>query len=113
MEAKTEIITFRVSQKELKIIEKKITKSGLNISEYLRRSALDQKIVVLEDLKKFVVELKPLRSISNNLNRLLILIHQERLKVININEISEIEELKEKVDEIWQLLNLLMGKIGK
>lgn len=110
MEQKTERIIFRVTKNELKVIEEKVKKSNLKMSEFARMTILGKKIIVIEGTEKIVRELKPLRAISNNLNRLTILCHQGKIEVLNINDL---EELKEKVDAIWPLLSSLMGKMKK
>lgn len=107
MEHKIKKITFRVTSEELKIIEDKVKKSNLKKSEYMRHSALNKKIVVIEDLKKFI---KVLRGIGNNINQLTILSHQGKINIIEENDLIEV---KEKVNEIWQLLNSLMAKTKK
>ncbi len=104
LEYKTEKITFRVTPGELRAIEEKAKKSNLKVSEYVRRSSLDKKIVVIEEIKEFTKELK---GIGKNINQLLILVHQGKIEVVNEKGLTE---LKEKVNEIWRLLNLLMGK---
>lgn len=107
MEHKIEKITFRVTPEELKIIEDKAKKSNLKRSEYIRRSALNKRIVVIEELKEFI---KVLRGIGNNINQLTTLSHQGKIDIIEKNDLTEV---KEKVNEIWQLLNSLMAKTKK
>lgn len=104
LEHKTEKITFRVTPKELKVIEKKSEKSNLKISEYVRCAALDKKIIVIDDLRDIATNLK---GVSKNLNQALILAHKGYIKEIDI------EPTKEQVEEIWQLLNSLMVKMKK
>lgn len=107
MEYKTVVETFRVTKSELKVIEEKIKKSNLKKSEFYRRAVLNKKIIVVDDIKEFV---KEIRGIGKNLNQLTILAHQGKVKLVNETGIIE---LKEKVDEIWPLLNSLMGKMLK
>jgi len=113
MDKRTERISFRVTPNELAIIEKKIKKSNLSKSEYLRRVALGKEIIVIEGMNDVIRELRLLRGISNNINRLTILAQQGRLKILDVSILKEFEELREKVDSIWPLLNSLMGKIKK
>ena len=104
MDYKTEKKSIRFSQKELMIVEKKAEKAKLTLSEYIRQSALDKNIVVIEDLKEFT---KELRAIGKNLNQLTILTHQGKISCVNL------ENTQKKVDETWQLLNSLMVEMKK
>lgn len=104
MEYKTERKTIRFTTEELRIIEEKTDQANLNISEFIRQSALNKNIVVIEDLKEFT---KELRGIGKNLNQLAILAHQGKIKCIDL------ENNQKKVDEIWQLLNSLMVEMKK
>lgn len=104
LDYKTEKKSIRFSQKELTVIEKKAEKAKLKLSEYVRQSALDKNIVVIEDLKEFT---KELRAIGKNLNQLAILAHQGKINCVNL------ENTQKKVDGIWQLLNSLMVEMKK
>lgn len=105
-----EVLTFRVTKDESKIIEELVKKSRLKQSEFFRRSILGKKITVIEGIESLVEEIRVLRSISNNLNQLTVLAHQGKIEILNINDL---EKLKEKVDNIWPLLNSLMEKMRK
>lgn len=104
MNHRTEKKTFRLTPEELKVIEIKARKANLNISEFVRRAALDKEIVVIEELKEFT---KELRGVGKNINQLAILAHQGKISVV---EEKDLINVKEKVNEIWQLLNFLMAK---
>ena len=104
IEYRTEKLSFRVTEYELKKIEKKAAKANMNLSEYLRRMALNGEIVVIDELKNFI---KDLNGISRNLNQLTILVHQGKVKFLNLST------TKERVDQIWQSLNLLTEKMRK
>lgn len=104
IEYRTEKLSFRVTEDELKKIEEKAAKANMNISEYLRRASLGRNVVVIKELKDFT---KDLRGISRNLNQLTILAHQGKIKFLNLST------TKERVDQIWQLLNSLTEKMRK
>lgn len=101
---RTEKITFRVTEKENIKIQKKAKKANMTISEYLRYTSLNKKIIVIEDIKELT---KELRGIGNNLNQLTILCHKGKITC------PDISETKKKVTEIWHLLNSLTEKIKK
>ena len=97
-EEKKEVkITFRVSSDEMERIEKKIEKSKLSRSEYLRKATLDKKIVVVEVLTEYSTEL---RRIGNNINQL--------TKAVNTGFVEDtggkLDEIQKELREIWQQL---------
>lgn len=103
IENRTLKITFRVSGKEDKKITERAKKANMTVSEYLRYSALNKQIIVVEDTRDLI---KELRGIGKNLNQLTILCHQGKITCLDISE------TKKKVSELWQLLNLLIKRKG-
>lgn len=59
-------VTFRLSDEELEILKEKISSSGKNQQEYLRRAALSQNITNMDELKELIPEMK---RQGNNLNQ--------------------------------------------
>ena len=98
---KSKFIGFRVTEAEYNKIEKKAQKAKMNISQYVSLSALDRDIVVFEDLKDLIHQLS---KVGNNLNQITMLVHQGRVKAVDL------ESVKKVVEEIWQLLNSLTEK---
>lgn len=88
----------RVSEKEYKKFEELVEKSKLNKSEFMRRSILKKKIIVIENMKDLTIEL---RRIGNNLNQL--------TRAVNAGEVKDIKELKEIKDK----LNITFDEIIK
>ena len=82
------------------ICEKAVT-ANMSLSGYLSTAALDKKIVVIEDLKNILPQL---RRIGANLNQIAILCHQGRIACPDLTSIEK--EMK----EIWRLLTLLTDK---
>lgn len=99
--------SFKVDDKELKIIAKKAKQAALNTSEYLRAAALDKSIIVIENGSGFSELIKEVKRIGNNINQLTALCHQGRIVVVQENDLGKI---KEKVNDIWRLLNSLTAK---
>lgn len=64
---RTEILTFRVTPEEKKLIETKALSSYRLVSMYLRDCALDKEIIVIDGVKDVTNEL---RRIGNNLNQI-------------------------------------------
>ncbi|MGJ0847801.1 DUF6290 family protein [Tissierella praeacuta] len=98
MDYKTEKKSIRFSQKELMIIKKKAEKAKLSLSEYIRQSALEKDIVVIEELKDFM---KGLISMNRNLNQLTILCHQGKITCVNLENVEkELIKINENINLI-------------
>ena len=76
-------IPFRVTEKELQEIDKRAAKAKLDRTNYLITCALNKKIMVLEDLKPLLSELK---RIGNNLNQLTKLSNMGQIKTVDLHE---------------------------
>lgn len=90
-------LNIRLSEEEIKRIEKLVAKSKLSQSDYLRNCCLDKDIIVIEGLKEVHTEL---HKIGINLNQI--------AKAVNEGEIKdcsrELNELQKELGEIWRLL---------
>ena len=94
---RTEILTFRVTPEEKKLIETKALSSYRLISMYLRDCALDKEIIVIDGVKDVATEL---RCIGNNLNQI--------AKAVNSGVyVVDLTETKKEVQKVWQSLNSL------
>ena len=95
-QAKTEILSCRVTPEQRNIIEEKAFSSYRTPSMYLRDCALDKKIVVINGIDELASEL---RKIGNNLNQL--------TRAVNSGYAYEVDlrETREEVARIWQSLN--------
>lgn len=94
--ARPKQVKFWASEKELDEIKKKAKKSKLTQSEYLLRSALDKKIIVVEGLKDILLELS---REGNNLNQISKSLNQgEQLDQEQFNEI------KGKLMDLWDTI---------
>ena len=91
-------INFRVSEKDYNYIKKQAEKSNTTLTDFLKYSALNKNIYVVNGLDDAVRELS---KIGNNLNQLTRLCHQGKITCLDLSQI------KEQVKHIWQLLNLL------
>jgi len=96
-------LKFFVSDKELERIKDKVAASKLNQSDFLRKSALEKDIIVIDGIREFVLELK---RIGVNLNQLTKLANQRI--VMDCNE--ELQTIHGEMSEVWQSLRQLIRK---
>lgn len=90
-------IKFYVTEKEYKEIKKKVEKSKLKQTDYLIKSALNKKIIVVDGLKEIILELS---REGNNLNQI--------AKKINEGEQTDIKEMKKNLMELWDLIEKIL-----
>ena len=95
MRTRNQSIPFRVTEKELKEIDRKAAKARLSRTEYLIACALGKEITLVEDLKPLLTEM---RRIGNNLNQLTKLANMGKLWVVNLTETKEV------LDNIYELI---------
>ncbi|MFH5911645.1 plasmid mobilization protein [Clostridium perfringens] len=95
-------IKFYVNEKEYEQIKKKVKKSKLKQQEYLIKSALNKKIIVIDGLKEILLELS---REGNNLNQI--------AKKINEGEQKDIKEMKNKLNNLWDLIEKILKESNK
>ncbi|MDU1308729.1 MAG: plasmid mobilization relaxosome protein MobC [Clostridium perfringens] len=95
-------IKFYVNEKEYEQIKKKVEKSKLKQQEYLIKSALNKKIIVIDGLKEIFLELS---REGNNLNQI--------AKKINEGEQKDIKEMKNKLNNLWDLIEKILKESNK
>ncbi|MGU9064876.1 plasmid mobilization protein [Clostridium perfringens] len=95
-------IKFYVNEKEYDQIKKKVEKSKLKQQEYLIKSALNKKIIVVDGLKEILLELS---REGNNLNQI--------AKKINEGEQKDIKEMKNKLNNLWDLIEKILKESNK
>lgn len=98
---KTDRIEIRVTPEEKMLIVLKSKEANQSISEFLIKSSVENKIVVINQLPEMITEL---RRIGNNINQL--------TKLANGRVITsvDLEDTKKELQKIWQSLNLLTTK---
>lgn len=94
-------LKFFVRDEELERIKSKVAASKLNQSDFLRKSALEKEIVVIDGIKELVLELK---RIGVNLNQLTKLVHQNRLS----DHDGRLQEIHGELNEVWHSLRQLI-----
>lgn len=95
-------IVIRATEKEFETMKSKVALSKLKQNDYLLKTILNKKIIVVEGLPEMTMELK---RIGNNLNQLTKEVHQGKA---NCNK--ELAEIEKELSEVWQLLRLLTQK---
>ncbi len=96
-------LKFFVSDKELERIKDKVAASKLNQSDFLRKSALEKEIIVIDGIRELVIELK---RIGVNLNQLTKLANQRIVTDCN----GELQTIHGEMGEVWQSLRQLIRK---
>ena len=101
-QAKTEILSCRVTPEQREMIEEKAFSSYRTPSMYLRDCALGKKIIVVKGVDEAANEL---RKIGNNLNQL--------KRAVNAGYCYQIDlrETREEMARLWQLLNSLTQEV--
>lgn len=98
-------LNFRLSEKECDEFQVNVEKSKLKQSDYLRKCILQKDIIVIDEVKDLVMELK---RIGNNLNQL--------TRTVNSGEIKSIEELtevKKELDKVWSEVIGALKKVNE
>lgn len=98
MKTKSEILKFRVTPEEKKIITHKALSSYRLVSMYLRDCALEKEIKVIPGIDEVATEL---RHIGNNLNQLTRAVNSGLVTAVDLTDV------RKEVNAIWQLLNSL------
>lgn len=96
-------ITFRTSQEEYEIIQKKIKKSGLKQQDFLLNMAMEKEIVFVEGLTELLTEVK---RQGNNLNQLTRKLYSNGY----IDYKNELPKMEKEWEEVWQLLKSYLQK---
>ena len=98
MRTRNKTIPFRVTEKELSLIDRKAAKAKLSRTDFLVASALGKQITLIEDLKPVLTEL---HRIGNNLNQLTRTVHMGQIQTIDLSG------MRKEVALLWQSLNSL------
>ena len=98
---KNNVITIRVTKQEKERLIKKSQEADMTLSEYLIEQGLERDIVIIEDVRNFVHEL---RKIGNNINQLTYLANSGYLNVISLDEVKiELGKIWRELNDIWLL----------
>jgi len=101
-------VNFRVSPKELALIEQKMSQLGtVNREAYLRKMALEGYVVKLDlpELKELV---SLMRYSSNNLNQLTRKVH-ETGRVYD----ADLEDISQRQEQLWDGVQKILAQLSK
>ena len=86
MRKRNRVVPIRFSDHELSVIDANAKKAHLSRTEFLVSAGMDKPIVILDDLKPTLAEL---RRIGNNVNQLTRKANSSEVYVVGLNEINE------------------------
>ena len=86
MRKRNRVVPVRFSDHELSVIDTNAKRAGMNRTEFLVSAGMDKPIVILDDLKPTLAEL---RRIGNNVNQLTRKANSGEVYVVGLNEINE------------------------
>ena len=86
MRKRNKTITIRCTDDEYERIHNKAQRYKLSLSDFVLRSALDKKIVVVDRLDEVA---KQQKAIGRNLNQIAMLAHEGRLHSVRLDELVE------------------------
>ena len=101
MRKRNKSIPIRVTEDELKQIDKKAAKARLSRTDYLINCALGKEITLIEDIKPLLMEM---RRIGNNLNQQTKLANMGKINAVNL------EETLAALDRMYQVMETCSGK---
>lgn len=90
-------IQFRVSDAEEKLIRNKAEKSGLKMSEYIRKSAMSEKFTVADNASLYRLN-SNIRMIGNNVNQIARVANT--CNSVTAKDISDLQIHIKKVDDL-------------
>ncbi|MGN6713993.1 plasmid mobilization protein [Anaerocolumna jejuensis] len=97
---RTHKISFRVSDYEHKLIQSKVKKSGIRMSDFCRHAVLGKEVRTVKGLDKCSYELN---KIGNNLNQLTVLCHQRAVQNPNL------EEMQAQLSAVLERIYITLG----
>ena len=100
--AKNQFIRARVAGWEKDCIRRKAGAALMTESEFVRRAAMGQEVVVIDGMDEV---LRELRYQGNNLNQLTVMARQGRITQVDYEPFMEVYE------RVWQTLNSLLSHV--
>jgi hypothetical protein len=92
LEQKSRKFAFRISEKNYSTIKLSSAKAKMTMTDFITTAALGREIIVVEDIKPLIAELK---AIGRNLNQLTTLANMNRIKTVDLSA------TKEKMNEVY------------
>ena len=98
-------LNIRLSENEVELLQKNIEKSKLKQSEYIRKSILKKNIIVIDEIKGLMVELK---RVGNNLNQITRMMNNGEIK-----DSKELIEVKNNLEIVWDKVIEALKKVNE
>ena len=86
MRKRNRVVPVRFSDHELSVIDANAKRAGMSRTEFLVSAGMDKPIVILDDLKPMLAEL---RRIGNNVNQLTRKANSGEIYAVGLTEINE------------------------
>jgi hypothetical protein len=83
---KSRKVTYRLTEKDFKRVEKNAKKANLNLSQYLEKLSQEAQVLDFKELEEINYKLS---KIGNNINQLTMLAHQGRIKTIDFTDFEK------------------------
>lgn len=93
------IMKFRATEEEVSEIRRKATAAGMNVSRFLRTSAVKSQVVLYNTADIYGLR-SDLRRIGNNINQIAMVVNSNR----SVYQ-SDVRELKKQFSELSEKLN--------
>ena len=96
---RTKVMKFRATEEEASEIRRKAAAAGMNVSRFLRTSAVNSQVVLYNTADLFGLR-SELKRIGNNINQIAMVVNSNR----SVYQ-SDVRELKKQFSELSEKLN--------
>lgn len=94
------MLSIRISSDDLAALKSNADKAGLSDSEYVTACCLGKQMIVIDDLKEIIRQLK---AIGNNLNQLTTLAHMGRVQTVYLDRCtSELAQISKRLQAVQE-----------
>lgn len=99
---KTKHLHIRISDKELKMIERNCNKAQMSKTDFVIKACENEPITVIDGLQDVA---RQIHYLNNNINQLVVLAHQGKISVVDLSK------FREEIDKIWQSSNSVIKNV--
>lgn len=101
MYLKTRTFAFRIAEQDYALLKTKSKRAKITMTDFIIRCVTDKEIIVVDDLTRYLSELK---GIGRNLNQLTVLANMGRISNVQLTE------TKEALDHLYDSICRLTGE---
>ena len=94
----TRKFAFRIRESDYKMLKAKAKRGNITMTDLIISAVTDKEIIVVDDLKNFLSELK---AIGRNLNRLTTLANMDKVSVVYL------AETKQELNKLYEILSMV------